>query len=400
MVFKLKEFQENSPGIIIFSHKEFIKYSQYRSFNKTLESYKENYYFGVHWGDSHEDTSKYNFNNIDMNFCYPEQLPDLDLKNQKTFPITTRSFIPSAIFNADEDVQKKYDVITVTRKASVKFNIDLFNINKELILNNPKIKILILVSNPNYRKSTFDHLFDENYEKILGSYNNKNVELISFNEPPAQELVASYLQNSKVFLFTSRKEGVAKVTAEAALCNLPLFINRNFFGGARAGINPNYIFAYDSIKSATTQINDYLSSYDFNTKELKANIFTEDLIDTKNLIKLDKALEKFFNSKDKPYKGELDSINLKNRMNSFLKELPKLYVAKNNDLKSITAVTRYFENLCIGDFKTSRVLILYDRLLNIRINLGIKDILFILSPISLIKIIRRRNSFKKELPYE
>ena len=43
MVFKLKEFQENSPGIIIFSHKEFIKYSQYRSFNKTLESYKENY---------------------------------------------------------------------------------------------------------------------------------------------------------------------------------------------------------------------------------------------------------------------------------------------------------------------------------------------------------------------
>ena len=40
-----------------------------------------------------------------------------------------------------------------------------------------------------------------------------------------------------------------------------------------------------------------------------------------------------------------DIINLKNRMNSFLKELPKLYVAKNNDLKSLTAVTRYFENL-------------------------------------------------------
>ena len=400
MVFKLKEFQENSPGIIIFSHKEFIKYSQYRSFNKTLESYKENYYFGVHWGASYEDTSKYNFDNIDMNFCYPEQIPDLDLKNQKIFPFTTRSFIPSAIFNADENVQKKYDVITVTRKVNAKFNRDLFNISKELILNNPKIKILILVSNPNYVKTNFDHLFDENYENILGSYNNKHVELISFNETPGQELVASYLQSSKIFLFTSRKEGVAKVTAEAALCNLPVLINKNFFGGARAGINPNYLLVYDSIKSATTQINDYLSSYDLNTKELKANIFTEDLIDTKNLIKLDKALEKFFNRKDKPYKGELDSINLKNRMNSFLKELPKLYVAKNNDLKSITAVTRYFENLCIGDFKTSRVLILYDRLLNIRINLGIKDILFILSPISLIKIIRRRKAFKNELPYE
>ena len=118
------------------------------------------------------------------------------------------------------------------------------------------------------------------------------------------------------------------------------------------------------------------------------------------MIKLNKALEKFFNSKDKPYKGELDNVDLKNRMNSFLKELPKLYVAENNDLKSLTAVTKYFENFCIGDFKTSRVLILYDRLLNIRINFGIKDVLFILSPISLIKIIRRRNAYKKELPYE
>ena len=400
MVFKLKELEEDSPGIIIFSHKEFVKYSKYKTFNKILKAYHKNYFFGVHWGFSFEDTSKYNFDNIDMNFCYPEQLPDLDLQSQKIFPFTTRSFIPSAIFNVDKDVQKKYDVITITRKANIKFNRDLFNISKELILNNPKIKILILVSHPNYVKSNFDHLFDENYETILGPYNSKQVELISFNEAPPQELVASYLQNSKIFLFTSRKEGVAKVTAEAALCNLPVLINKNFFGGARAGINPKYLFLYDSIKSASTQINNYLNSYDFNTKELKENIFTEDLIDTKNLIKLNKALEKFFNSKDKPYKGELDNVDLKNRMNSFLKELPKLYVAENNDLKSLTAVTKYFENFCIGDFKTSRVLILYDRLLNIRINFGIKDVLFILSPISLIKIIRRRNAYKKELPYE
>ena len=400
MVFKLKELEGNSPGIIIFSHKEFVKYSKYKTFNKILKAYQKNYFFGVHWGFSFEDTSKYNFDNINMNFCYPEQLPDLDLKSQKIFPFTTRSFIPSAIFNVDEDVQKKYDVITITRKANIKFNRDLFNISKELILNNPKIKILILVSHPNYVKSNFDHLFDENYEKILGPHNSKQVELISFNEAPPQELVASYLQNSKIFLFTSRKEGVAKVTAEAALCNLPVLINKNFFGGARAGINPKYLFLYDSIQSASTQINNYLNSYDFNTKELKENIFTEDLIDTKNLIKLNKALEKFFNSKDKPYKGELDNIDLKNRMNSFLKELPKLYVAENNDLKSLTAVTKYFENFCIGNFKTSRVLILYDRLLNIRISFGIKDVLFILSPISLIKIIRRRNAYKKELPYE
>ena len=32
MVFKLKELEEDSPGIIIFSHKEFVKYSKYKNF--------------------------------------------------------------------------------------------------------------------------------------------------------------------------------------------------------------------------------------------------------------------------------------------------------------------------------------------------------------------------------
>ena len=31
MVFKLKELEEDSPGIIIFSHKEFVKYSKYKT---------------------------------------------------------------------------------------------------------------------------------------------------------------------------------------------------------------------------------------------------------------------------------------------------------------------------------------------------------------------------------
>ena len=66
MVFKLKELEGNSPGIIIFSHKEFVKYSKYKTFNKILKAYHKNYFFGVHWGFSFEDTSKYNFDNF---FC-------------------------------------------------------------------------------------------------------------------------------------------------------------------------------------------------------------------------------------------------------------------------------------------------------------------------------------------
>ena len=77
-----------------------------------------------------------------------------------------------------------------------------------------------------------------------------------------------------------------------------------------------------------------------------------------------------------------------------------MYVSENNDLKSFMAVAKYFENLCQGDYRASRKLILFDTFINKRINWSIKDILFLLSPIWLIKIIRRRKASEKELPYE
>jgi hypothetical protein len=398
MVFKLKEFQKNSPGIIIFSHKEFVKYSQYKTFNKVLKRYKNNYFFAVHWGASYENTSEYNFENIDINFCYPEQLPDLE--NQEILPYTTRSFIPSTIFNNATIKEKEIDLITVTRKVNAKYNRDIFNISKELILVNPNIKITILVANPNYVKSNYDHLFNENFEEILGAYKNKNVKLIRFDEIPKQEIVADYLKRSKLFLFTSRKEGVAKVTAEAALCNLPVLINSNFFGGARAGINTKFLLEYDSVKTAVIKINQILNLQKSNARTSDIEVATESLNDIKNLRNLHKDLQIYFERKGKPYFGDLDENNLKNRMNSFLKELPDLYVVENNDLKSIFALAKYFQNLCIGDFKQSKSGLLYDRILNFRLNLNIKDIIFKLSPVWFIKIIRRRTVLKNELSYE
>ena len=351
MVFKLKEFHNNSPGFVIFSHKEFIKFSRYKTFNKILNTYKENYFFGIHWGASFENTQNLDFNNIDLNFCYPEQLPDL--KDQKILPFTTRSFIPSEIFNNEGNIQKEFEVIAVTRKVNAKYNRDLFNIYKKLIERNPHIKLLILVSDLNYVKSNYDHLFDENFKKILGDYNNKNVELITFNELPDQKLVAEYLKRSKVFLFTSRKEGVAKVTAEAALCDLPVLVYKNFFGGAKVGINSKYLFEYDSIKSAVNKVNKFLRS-DNRIKSSHTQVATDELNDNKNLENLEIKLRNFYNSNGLLLLGELDTFNLKNRMNSFLKELPDLYVSENNDLKSLFALNNYFENLCIGNFKLSK----------------------------------------------
>ena len=169
----------------------------------------------------------------------------------------------------------------------------------------------------------------------MGNFN--NVELVNFREIPEQNIVAKNLQHSKMFLFTSRKEGVAKVTAEAALCNLPVLINKSFFGGARVGINPKYLLEYDSISTAVKYVNDYINSSAHQDK-----VFMNDLVDKENLLQLNKSLKNFYKMKNRQFEGKLDTLDLKNRLNSYLKELPNEYTVLNNDLKNLQAVKKYF----------------------------------------------------------
>ena len=66
------------------------------------------------------------------------------------------------------------------------------------MLNNPDIKILICVSHPNYRKQTYDFLFNEFFSEILGSYINKNIFLKEYRQPPEQDQISEYSATSAI----------------------------------------------------------------------------------------------------------------------------------------------------------------------------------------------------------
>ena len=123
-----------------------------------------------------------------------------------------------------------------------------------------------------------------------------------------------------------------------------------------AEINPKYLFEYDSISTAVKYINTYT-----NPSAHLDKVFMRDLIDKENLLQLNKSLESFTKLKNRPFKGRLDTLDLKNRMNSYLKELPNKYTEQNNDLKSLKAVNEYFSDFCIGQFDISNLDILFDR---------------------------------------
>ncbi len=385
MVFILKEESENSPGIAVFSHTEFKKFSNYKVFNLILKNLSNYFYFGVHWGDSYKNINQFDFENIDINFCYPEQLPGIEKKEILNIPLTTRSFIPSSIFYPNKDIEKEFDLIAVTRKDKKKYNLDLFLICSLLIRNNPDIKILICVSHPNYRKQTYDFLFNEFFTEILGSYINKNIFLKEYKQPPEQTQISEYLNKSRIFLFTSRKEGVAKVTAEAALCNLPVVMYKNFFGSANRGINKNYLHYYDSVENAYKVLSQILN--DYNVEE---NIFTDELLDKNNYLELKKHLKEFYLKKNKNFIDNLDLYDLKNRLNSFKQDLPNKFVKNNNNLKNLFALKNFFEYKLDKKIKVSNVSIFKSMVLDTKISFNLRNIVFKLTPIFIIKWIRRK----------
>ena len=124
------------------------------------------------------------------------------------------------------------------------------------------------------------------------------------------------------------------------------------------------------------------------------------LVDKKNLHQLNKALENFYKIKNKPFKGRLDTLDLKNRMNSFLKELSNEYSVANNDLKNLQALKKYFSDFCVGQVELSNISILFDRIQKYRLNINLKHLILTFSPICFIKIVRKRNAQKNMLSYE
>ena len=55
-------------------------------------------------------------------------------------------------------------------------------------------------------------------------------------------------------MFTSTQEGVAKVTAEAALCGLKVLIYKDFIGSATYGIDREQLYLYEDLEDASTSI--------------------------------------------------------------------------------------------------------------------------------------------------
>ena len=138
-------------------------------------------------------------------------LSENTIPNSELINLTTRNFLSKDYKNHNSE--KIYDIITVGRKVKVKRYLEFFLIIKEVMKVKPNLKVMIVAPEDiNPKKSTFDFLFEENLNEIFTESEKKNITIYSENNYLSKNEIIDLFNKSRIFLFTSIREGVAKVT--------------------------------------------------------------------------------------------------------------------------------------------------------------------------------------------
>lgn len=333
MVFELKSRKSNTPGVLIFSHKEYKLLFNRESENKYLKKIKDNFFIGVHWGASEDNV----INNklIDFHLSLPGIIPENIIPSSEIVKLTTRNFLSKEYKN--NHLEKHYDVITIGRKVKSKRYLEFFLIIKKVMEEKPDLKVMIIApEDKKLKKSTFDYLFEDNFSEIFSTSEKKNITIYSGNKYLDKKEIIELLNKSKIFLFTSIREGVAKVTGEAALCGLKILIFKNFRGNATYGIDDKQYSLFEDIDDCVLKLKDMLDNRNLNNYE------NRNLYEHESLIKLDSFLSDLYTSNNYEFDSVYNSNDLMNNLNSFNNTLPKGLVLENsNDLKNNYSFLKY-----------------------------------------------------------
>tara|TARA_B100000035_G_scaffold191168_1_gene163209 strand:+ start:2146 stop:3312 length:1167 start_codon:yes stop_codon:yes gene_type:complete len=385
MVFELKPSKNGVPGVLIFSHKEYKLLFNKKSENKYLKRLRDNYFIGIHWGASEDNVIKNKM--IDFHLCLPGLLSENTIPNSELVNLTTRNFLSRDYKNLKSE--KFYDIITVGRKVKVKRYLEFFLIIKEVMKVKPDLRVMIVApEDKNVKKSTFDFLFEENLNEIFTESEKKNITIYSGNSYLSRNEIIDLLNKSKIFLFTSIREGVAKVTGEAALCGLRVLIYKYFRGNATYGIDKKQYSLFEDVEDCASQILSILS-------ETESTVyFNKGLYEDESLLKLDLFLSELYKNNKYEFDGEYISDDLMNNLNSFNNYLPKkLVLGNSNDLKNNYSFLKYCESKSV---KTNLIDYMFCYLLDIKT--GIREAARKwknLVPLFVWKIYRRRNQYNK-----
>ena len=343
--------KNGNKGIIVFTHKELIAYEYlwfitsrreylfnalqfynipfklFKQWNikKKIQTLKKYYFIGIHYGWLMKNPKIPQW--VDFHLAKKSTLILDDYNNHFLIPLSSRNFTPTIMKN--KNLPKYWDIVIVAKNIKHK-NLDVFlkTIRKIYDLGY-KYKILIISSSNKgeekskaFANNLFDIYFDDfSYEE------RENITLLKLDwrlgfQGLHYSTISHLLNQSKIFAFFTKIEGVAKALQEALLCGLPIVAYKGLAGGGGADyLNEKNSILFDDFDKAHLSLIEAVENYDkfeVNTDEL-----AKELYDVYSIEKFKKYMDVLYKKHNQIFDGELINTDHLNR------RLPAHFYDKN-----------------------------------------------------------------------
>ena len=343
----LKEATNKSPGIIIFTHKEWPFCHQFfyvcRKFYKTISA---NYKLGIHWGHVQDNIKDMAF--VDFHLAASGTLKFDESNQVPLLPFSSRNFLPNCF--QPKNIEKEWDFINVSRPFEIKRLKHFITAVRHLFNKNKSAKVL-LISNASktFKKNNPDKDIYDYYLKHFSTVERERFQFFllhqdGFPQQLTPAALAYFYNASKIFSLFSLREGESRVIHEALLCGLPILHHAELKGGATDHLDATNSVAFKSDEDAAEKMQLMIDNYSqFNVDvDYFQSICCED--QTKTTFK--QSLQKYYKKQGWPFEGKLFLDNLSFELPAHVIHLPRwMRQSVSNDLNSVFAVYFYLKKI-------------------------------------------------------
>ncbi len=343
MAYVLKKPEADSPGVIVFTHKEFRFFSAERSLlAAAIDRLKTKYVLGMHWG--HYATDVVPPPDIAFHLAGAGTLQLRSGASAVVIPLASRNFVPPEFHVSN--ATKFWDIITVARPMRLKKIDEFFAVLKGILAERPQTKTLLVCPEiPNADERVHYTNIVRDMRERFTEVEQENITLMLLSEDlypfPLSHTTMAFLYNSsRLFTLFSEQEGESRVIHEALLCGLPVVVRGYLRGGGRDWLDDSNSSQFQDTGDAVNVFLDALEG----RKALKVDsewLATQLRADyTTPLLILE--LRKVFDELGKPYKGEILHDRLDRGLPSHCHMLPSsIRSPETDDIRSAAAFVTF-----------------------------------------------------------
>lgn len=353
MVYELKPPVGDSPGLLVFTHKErrLIRNAP-AVLEERLRRLKERYVTGMHWGSYHEGVGETPF--IDFHLACPGTVsfrPDADVRR---IPMCSRDFTP-AHFRPME-IPNRWDVLSIGHPIRPKKMGELLDAVRMCYDEGHVVDVLLICAipdQPGRLGSFWESEFFEKYYDLFSESEREHVQLgapieADFGDRPLHPIpneVLPYLYNaSSAFTLFSEREGESKVIHEALLCGTPVIVREDLRGGGRDYLDGRNSIQFGSVaeaRDAFIAVAERGDDFDFDPTYLREQLCEEHTANA-----LEEAIDAVYADLGMPFEGSIEKEDLALKLPGHVTTLRRgLRGGKTNDLPSTRSMLVYVDEL-------------------------------------------------------